>query len=124
MVVDSSRHTSRVTPLLPCVPCRSVATGLSGPPLRAGVTSVGERPGNRSPFGILDMVGNCWEWTSTTLSDPGAAVICGGSYDNPMRAVQTSSKGVYRKHGGSNAVGFRCVQDIDSDTSGTEETTA
>jgi hypothetical protein len=40
-------------------------------------------------------------------------VICGGSYDNPMRAVQTSTKGVYRKRGGSNAVGFRCVQDID-----------
>ncbi|GAA3811398.1 SUMF1/EgtB/PvdO family nonheme iron enzyme [Streptomyces phyllanthi] len=91
---------------------------------RAGVTPVGERPGNRSPFGVLDMVGNCWEWTSTSLSDPGAAVICGGSYDNPMRAVQASSKGVYRKHGGSNAVGFRCVQDIDSDsgTSGEEET--
>jgi formylglycine-generating enzyme required for sulfatase activity len=89
---------------------------------RAGATPADERPGNRSPFGVLDMVGNCWEWTSTSLSDPGEAVICGGSYDNPMRAVQTSSKGIYRKRGGSNAVGFRCVQDID--TSGTGGTTA
>ncbi|WP_233273821.1 SUMF1/EgtB/PvdO family nonheme iron enzyme [Streptomyces broussonetiae] len=89
---------------------------------RAGATPVDERPSNRSPFGVLDMVGNCWEWTSTSLDDPGEAVICGGSYDNPMRAVQTSSKGVYRKRGGSNAVGFRCVQDID--TSEAEETTA
>lgn len=89
---------------------------------RAGATPVDERPGNRSPFGVLDMVGNCWEWTSTSLDDPGEAVICGGSYDNPMRAVQTSSKGIYRKRGGSNAVGFRCVQDID--TSRAEETTA
>ena len=95
---------------------------------RAGVTPVSERPGNRSPFGAIDMVGNCWEWTSTSLGDPGEAVICGGSYDNPMRAVQTSTKGVYRKRGGSNAVGFRCVQDLDNDTIGTgigtEETTA
>lgn len=99
---------------------------------RAGVTPVGERPGNRSPFGVLDMVGNCWEWTSTSLADSesGEAVICGGSYDNPMRAVQTSSKDVYRKNGASNAVGFRCVRSIDSDigngsyTGETEEMTA
>ncbi|MFE7773518.1 SUMF1/EgtB/PvdO family nonheme iron enzyme [Streptomyces sp. NPDC057445] len=87
---------------------------------KAWVTPVDERPGNRSPFGMVDMVGNCWEWTSTSLGDPGEAVICGGSYDNPMRAVQASSKGIYRKRGGSNVVGFRCVEDI----TGTEETVA
>ncbi|MFG3102862.1 SUMF1/EgtB/PvdO family nonheme iron enzyme [Streptomyces sp. NPDC048182] len=81
---------------------------------RASVTPADERPGNRSPFGVLDMVGNCWEWTSTSLGDPGEAVICGGSYDNPMRAVQTSTKGIYRKRGGSNAVGFRCVEDLNT----------
>ncbi|MFB7246651.1 sulfatase-modifying factor protein [Streptomyces populi] len=90
---------------------------------RAGVTPDGERVNNRSPFGVRDMVGNCWEWTSTSLDDPGEAVICGGSYDNPLRAVQTSSKGIYRKRGGSNAVGFRCVQDI-TDSLEAEETTA
>ncbi|MGW1892794.1 SUMF1/EgtB/PvdO family nonheme iron enzyme [Streptomyces sp. NPDC002004] len=90
---------------------------------RAGVTPDGERVDNRSPFGVRDMVGNCWEWTSTSLTDPGEAVICGGSYDNPMRAVQASSKGIYRKRGGSNAVGFRCVQDI-TDGPETEETPA
>lgn len=79
---------------------------------RAWATPVDERPCNRSPFGIVDMVGNCWEWTSTSLGDGAEAAICGGSYDNPMRAVQTSSKGLYRKRGASNAVGFRCVEDL------------
>lgn len=78
----------------------------------AHATPDAERAANRSPYGISDMVGNIWEWTSTTLNDPGEAVICGGSYDNPMRAIQSSSKGIYRKRGGSNAVGFRCVQDL------------
>ncbi|MFD3440245.1 SUMF1/EgtB/PvdO family nonheme iron enzyme [Streptomyces sp. NPDC058685] len=86
---------------------------------RAWVTPVDQQPYNRSPFGVVGMVGNCWEWTSTSVSDAGEAVICGGSYDNPMRAVQASSKGLYRKRGGSNAVGFRCVEDIKG-TLGTE----
>ncbi|MCZ0992283.1 SUMF1/EgtB/PvdO family nonheme iron enzyme [Streptomyces noursei] len=79
---------------------------------RAWVTPVGNRAANRSPYGITDMAGNVWEWTSTSLDDAGEAVICGGSYDNPLRAVQASSKGIYRKRGCSNAVGFRCVQDL------------
>jgi hypothetical protein len=39
------------------------------------------------------------------------AVVCGGSYDNPYRAVQASSKGTYRRRGASTVVGFRCAQE-------------
>ena len=73
---------------------------------------VDAHPGNVSPFGVREMAGNVWEWTSTVLEDLGEAVICGGSFDNPYRAVQASSKGTYRLRGASNAVGFRCVQDL------------
>lgn len=85
----------------------------SGAISQARTTPVDAHPANVSPYGIVGMVGNVWEWTSTTLDDPGEAVICGGSYDNPLRAMQASTKGVYRKRGGSNAVGFRCVTDLD-----------
>lgn len=78
----------------------------------AWVTPVDDHPENRSPYGIRGMAGNVWEWTATSLDDPGEAVICGGSYDNPLRAVQASSKALFRRRGASNVVGFRCVEDL------------
>ena len=73
---------------------------------------VDAHPGNVSPFGIREMAGNVWELTSTVFENLNEAVICGGSFDNPFRAVQASSKGSYRRRGASNAVGFRCVEDL------------
>ncbi|HUK69183.1 MAG TPA: SUMF1/EgtB/PvdO family nonheme iron enzyme, partial [Streptosporangiaceae bacterium] len=73
---------------------------------------VGAHPGNVSPFGVREMAGNVWEFTATVLDDVNEAVICGGSFDNPYRAVQASAKGTYRRRGGSNAVGFRCAWDL------------
>src|SRR5262249_54415559 len=70
---------------------------------------VDSHPGNRSPFGVREMAGNVWEWTETVFENLNEAVICGGSYDNPYRAVQASSKGLFRRRGASNVVGFRCV---------------
>ena len=73
---------------------------------------VNAHPGNVSPFGVREMAGNVWEFTATVLEDLNEAVICGGSFDNPYRALQASSKGTYRRRGASNAVGFRCAQDL------------
>lgn len=67
---------------------------------------------NRSPSGVHQMVGNVWERTSTVLTDRNESVICGGSFDNPYRAVQTSSKGLAGLRISSNAIGFRCVEDL------------
>jgi formylglycine-generating enzyme required for sulfatase activity len=68
-------------------------------------------PRNTSPFGIHQMAGNVWELTASLIEETGDIVICGGSFDNPYRAVQASAKGLYRRRGASNAVGFRCVED-------------
>ncbi|MEO3793818.1 SUMF1/EgtB/PvdO family nonheme iron enzyme [Nonomuraea sp. B10E15] len=73
---------------------------------------VDAHPRNVSPFGIREMAGNVWEITGTVLTDLNEVVICGGSYDNPYRALQTSSKGLFRRRGCSNAVGFRCVEEV------------
>jgi len=73
---------------------------------------VDAHPGNVSPFGIREMAGNVWEITGSVLNELGEVVICGGSYDNPYRALQASSKGLFRRRGCSNAVGFRCVEEL------------
>jgi predicted ATPase len=75
-------------------------------------TRVTDYLANVSPFGVRGMAGNVWEWTATVFDEISSAAICGGSYDNPYRAVQTSSKGLYVRRGASNAVGFRCVREL------------
>lgn len=73
---------------------------------------VDAHPGNVSPFGVRELGGNVWEWTCTVLADPGEAVVCGGSFDNPYRAVQASAKGLYHRDRSSAVIGFRCAQDV------------
>ncbi len=82
-----------------------------------GVSQAGMFPHSTSACGAVDMGGNHWEWTSTTLPS-GRAVIAGGSYDNPLRALRASTRGYYSLGGRSNAVGFRVAFDGMSSSGG------
>jgi formylglycine-generating enzyme required for sulfatase activity len=83
--------------------------------------SVGARPKNRSPFGVLDMAGNVWQWCSDDYREypahkgevaipRGAKVIRGGSFRSEPSKVTSVARDLQLPSQGSSTIGFRCAK--------------
>jgi iron(II)-dependent oxidoreductase len=99
------------------VPAPNQTRALSSP------DAVNAHPAGASPFGVMDMVGNVWQWTDEyTDEHTRAGILRGGSYYLPQGSIWYFPQ-AYRndQHGKllllspsadrSGTLGFRCVQD-------------
>lgn len=85
---------------------------------------VDAHPDGASPFGVMDMVGNVWQWTDEYVdTHTRAAILRGGSHYQPQgarwyfpQAYELSEHGKYLLMAPSldrsGAIGFRCVKDV------------
>lgn len=72
--------------------------------------SVGSLEDGKSPYGIYDLAGNVYEWTSSDHHDR-AKVIRGGAWMNLASSLESSLRGWHSPRDLSDHDGFRCVQD-------------
>jgi iron(II)-dependent oxidoreductase len=90
-----------------------------------GPDNVDAHPAGVSPFGILDMAGNVWQWTDEYLDEhTRAGILRGGSYYQPQGSMWYFPQ-AYRndQHGKlllmapsydrAGTVGFRCARDVE-----------
>jgi gamma-glutamyl hercynylcysteine S-oxide synthase len=90
-----------------------------------GPDAVDVHPGGASPFHVMDMVGNVWQWTEEFVDEhTRGGILRGGSYYQPQGSIWYFPQAYkLNEHGKllltspsldrSAALGFRCVQDAE-----------
>lgn len=90
-----------------------------------GPDTVDAHPQGASPFGVMDLVGNVWQWTEEFQDEhTRAGILRGGSYYQPQGSIwyfpQAYKLGEHGKllltspsMDRSGGLGFRCVQDAE-----------
>jgi formylglycine-generating enzyme required for sulfatase activity len=75
-----------------------------------GTKAVNAHPQGASPYGVMDMAGNVWEWTTTIYEDgEDWRVLKGGAWDyKGAKDARCASRVYFRPTFRNGAVGFRC----------------
>jgi formylglycine-generating enzyme required for sulfatase activity len=83
------------------------------PAKEAAVARSGRFPVCRSYYGVYDLTGNLWEWTSTpSKSDSDFFLVAGGNWDSGNEGNCGLAKFSFYPSVRYPFVGFRCCQDV------------
>jgi len=79
-----------------------------------GTRPVDAHPGGASPYGVMDLAGNVWEWTTTYYKDNEEwRVLKGGAWDfKGIKDTRCAYRVYFRPTFRNGAVGFRCCRDL------------
>ena len=88
---------------------------------------VGSYPNGKTPAGVMDLIGNAWEWTASDVSvypggslsspiPPEVKIVRGGSWREGKNDATSTYRGYLHKTNAEDysATGFRCVKDAGS----------
>jgi formylglycine-generating enzyme required for sulfatase activity len=71
---------------------------------------VGQYPSGASPYGVLDLGGNVWEWVADKYDDePGRRVVRGGSCCSYFVGPRAANRNAWAPEHRDGDLGFRCV---------------
>ena len=93
-------------------PTDGVRANYNGNGRFSSTSPVGSFEAGRNAYGLYDMAGNVWQWTSTGRAGTGRLIVKGGSWMDGPTDLRVSNRRDVDPSKGYVDVGFRLVREV------------